>query len=305
MTRIGFPRLRAGYKMKSMRSASRLSITYALMIAAINLTACVTRAPGPVAPPLNAADVGELYPNSGVLKGYLPPAQLPDSLALLPAPPTEGSAALGEDTAVFRSLTALQSSARGQLAVRDADLSYPASISTFSCAVGVPISEADFPNLTMLLRRTMGDAALATYKAKNKYQRTRPFVALSAHTCTPKDEAFLAKDGSYPSGHSAIGWAWALVLTEVVPDREDAILQRGRAFSQSRAICGAHWQSDIEAGRLIGAATVARLHADSVFKAQLEAARTEIAKARARGLVPASDCAAETATIAASAIDSP
>ena len=55
----------------------------------------------------------------------------------------------------------MQSSARGQLAVRDADLSYPASISAFSCAVGVPISEANFPNLTMLLRRSMGDAALA------------------------------------------------------------------------------------------------------------------------------------------------
>jgi acid phosphatase (class A) len=64
----------------------------------------------------------------------------------------------------------------------------------------------------MLLRRTMGDASLATSKAKNQYKRVRPFVALNAHTCTPQDEAFLAKNGSYPSGHSSIGWAWALVL---------------------------------------------------------------------------------------------
>jgi acid phosphatase (class A) len=277
-----------------------------LMIAVFGLGACATHAPGPVVvPPVNAADVGELYPNSGILKGYLTPAQLPDSLALLPAPPAEGSAALADDTAVFRSLTALQSSPRGQLALRDANLSYPASMSTFSCAMEVPISEADFPNLTMLLRRTMGDASLATSKAKNEYQRIRPFVALNAHTCTPQDEASLVKNGSYPSGHASIGWAWALVLTEISPEHADAILQRGRAFSQSRAICGAHWQSDVEAGRLVGAATVARLHADPVFKAQLEAAHAEVAAARARVLAPAGDCTTELEAIAASATQSP
>jgi acid phosphatase (class A) len=292
--------------MKLLSGATGPSFTGALLIMGLNLTACATHSPQPLVPPVNAAEVGELVPNFGILKGYLAPAQLPDSLALLPAPPADGSAALAEDTAAFRSLTALQASARGQLAVRDADLSYPASMSTFSCAVGVPINERDFPNLTMLLRRTLADAALATYKAKNKYRRTRPFIALNAHTCTPKDEPLLAKDGSYPSGHSSIGWAWALVLTELFPDHEDAILQRGRAFSQSRAICGAHWQSDVEAGRLIGSATVARLHADPVFKAQLEASRAEIAKARARGPIPVNeDCAAETEAIAVSAIQSP
>ena len=40
------------------------------------------------------------------------------------------------------------------------------------------ISEQATPNLNMLLRRTLTDAGLATYKAKNHYQRTRPFVAL-------------------------------------------------------------------------------------------------------------------------------
>ena len=291
--------------MKLLHGASGSSFAAASLFAAFTLTACATPPPKPLVAPVNAAEVGELIPNSGVLKGYLPPAQLPDSLALLPAPPAEGSAALAEDTAAFRSLTALQSSARGLLAVRDADLSYPASIGTFSCALGVPIAETEFPNLTMLLRRTLGDAALATYKAKNKYQRIRPFVALNAHTCTPKDEVMLAKDGSYPSGHSSIGWAWALVLAELSPDHEDAILQRGRAFSQSRAICGAHWRSDVEAGRLIGSATVARLHADPVFRAQLDSAHAEIAAARARGAAPTGDCAAETAAIATSAIDSP
>ncbi len=162
------------------------------------------------------------------------------------------------------------------------------------------ISEQATPNLYMLLRRTLTDVGLATYKAKDKYVRTRPFVMYKTASCTPKEEAFLAKDGSYPSGHSAVGWSWALILAEVAPDRTDAILQRGGAFAQSRGICGVHWQSDIEAGRLVGSATVARLHTNAVFNAQLAAARDEVAKARAAGEPQAAACAAEAAAIAGS-----
>jgi membrane-associated phospholipid phosphatase len=32
---------------------------------------------------------------------------------------------------------------------------------------------------------------------------------------------------SYPSGHASIGWAWALALAELVPDRANAIFSRG------------------------------------------------------------------------------
>ncbi|MBS0341413.1 MAG: phosphatase PAP2 family protein [Proteobacteria bacterium] len=198
-----------------------------------------------------------------------------------------------DDKEAFRRLAALRSTPRGAIAVQDANLRFPAAAGTFGCALGVRISEQDTPHLNMLLRRTLADAGIATYKAKDHYQRSRPFVVMSTQSCTPKEEAVLAKDGSYPSGHAALGWAWALVLTEVAPDRADALLQRGRAFAQSRAICGVHWKSDVEAGRLMGAATVARLHTNQVFEAQLNLAREEVARARQAGLAPAGDCAAE------------
>jgi acid phosphatase (class A) len=274
--------------------------TLATALAAVLLLgACGTTAP------VSPAEVGELRPGSGYLKGYLPAAELPDSLALLPAPPATDSAALAADGATFQALTALQGTPRGALAVQDANLKFPKAAQAFSCALGMPISEEATPNLNMLLRRTLTDAGSATYKAKNRYERTRPFVVFKAGSCTPGEEAMLAKDGSYPSGHSAVGWAWALVLSEIAPERGNALLQRGRAFSQSRAICGVHWQSDIESGRLIGAATVAKLHANPVFLAQMTAARAEIAKARAAGAVPAQDCGAEAKALVASELTAP
>lgn len=269
-------------------------------LAAALLAAACTTAPPP--PPTTVAEVGESRPGSGYVKGYLAPEELPDSLALLPPPPAEGSAALAADSEAFRALTALQSGPRGALAAKDANLKFPKAAEVFSCSLGINISEQTTPHLDMLLRRTLSDAGLATYRAKNKYRRTRPFVVFEVPSCTPAEEAGLAKDGSYPSGHSAVGWAWALVLTELAPERAEALLQRGRAFAQSRGVCGVHWKSDIEAGRLVGSAAVARLHDNATFKAQMIAAKGEIAKARAQGQVPpAADCAAEGAALAASA----
>ena len=102
--------------------------------------------------------------------------------------------------------------------------------------------------------------------------------------CTPEDKEFLLKNGSYPSGHSAIGWAWALILIEIAPERTDAILARARVFEESRVICTVHWQSDVTEGGFMGAGTVARLHADAAFRADLEAAKAEFAAVRAKGL---------------------
>ena len=91
------------------------------------------------------------------------------------------------------------------------------------------------------------------------------------------------------------------MLTEAAPDRTDALLQRGRAFAQSRAVCGVHWQSDIQAGMLVGAGAVARLHANETFRTQLNAARAEIAAGRQAGKAPAAaDCAAEAEALAIS-----
>jgi acid phosphatase (class A) len=117
-------------------------------------------------------------------------------------------------------------------------------------------------------------------------------------SCTPAEEAELGKQGSYPSGHSAAGWAWALVLAEAEPDRANEIVARGRAFGQSRVVCNVHWQNDVNEGRILGAATVARLHADAAFLADLEAAKKELAAVRAKGLAPVRDCKAEEAALA-------
>ena len=55
----------------------------------------------------------------------------------------------------------------------------------------------------------------------------------------------------------------------------------------------------------MGAATVAVLHADSVFRADLEYAKGELATARSKGLKPTRDCKAEAAALAEQTLPAP
>lgn len=235
--------------------------------------------------------VPEIHP--GLLMGYLPMDKVPNSAVLVPPPPAAGSAAFALDEELGKRCVALRDTPRWKLAVLDAELRFPAAAKAFTCALNMPITEKDTPYLYMILRRTLTDVGLSTYGAKNKYNRPRPFTVNKAPICTPEEQAKLATDGSYPSGHTAIGWAWALILTEIVPDQADVILARGRTFGESRNVCNVHWYSDVIQGRFMGAATVARLHADPAFRADLEAAKAEVAALRARGLQPAGDCRLE------------
>lgn len=268
------------------RTTPRLKLGFVLAAA----IACASTASAQPLPSTNPDDLPQLRP--GVVAGYIPRDKLIDSLALLPPPPEAGSEAQASDDAARRAALPLRQSTRWKLAARDADYTSPQSVEVFTCTLGITISPTATPHLNMLLRRTLVDAGLATYKAKNHYNRTRPFVAANDNdTCYPKDQEKLRKDGSYPSGHSAYGWAWALILAEMVPDKADAIIQRGYQFGQNRIVCGMHWQSDVNAGRVIAAAVVAQLHNNADFRAQFGAAQKEVQAALTNNPTP--DCALE------------
>ncbi len=259
------------------------------------------------APPAWAQVQGTLPPSARpvLVPGYLASDELPNSLALLPPPPGAGSAALAVDQDFSRRALALRDTKRWALAASDADLSFPHAAETFSCALGADITERDTPHLYTLLRRTLSDAGLATYTAKRRYSRPRPFSVNIEPSCTPQAQAHLAKDGSYPSGHSAAGFAWSLLLSEIAPDRTTELVKRGEVFGQSRVVCNVHWESDVIEGRIVGAATVAKLHGNAAFVADMASAKSELAAVRAKGGKPSRDCSEEAAAIALDPLGAP
>ncbi len=63
------------------------------------------------------------------------------------------------------------------------------------------------------------------------------------------------------------------------------ILKRGFEMGQSRVICGYHFQSDVDAARIVASAVVARLHANDAFVKQLNKAKDEFSKLQKAGLI--------------------
>lgn len=230
--------------------------------------------------------------------GYLQNAAPPESIVLSPPPPALGSAAEARDLEASKAALTLKDGPRWSLAADDADLWKPDVTAVFSCAAGRDIGPQSTPSVHKLLHKATADLGLSTSAIKRKYQRPRPFMANGQGTCTPDMEAALRKDGSYPSGHSAIGYGWGLILAELLPEHANTLVARGRAFGDSRRICNAHWLSDTEEGRIAAATVVARLHSDSQFRSDLDAARGELAALEAKP--PTRDCAAEAAALALS-----
>ncbi len=216
---------------------------------------------------------------------FLQEGDVPNSYLLLPPPPDGASITFLNDQARYSWGKTMRNTPRGDQAVTDARVEGNGVPEAFSEAFGVEICE-DTPEILKLvvgMREDAGD--LGTREAKNYYNRERPFSFYNEDTCNPEQQEELSTNGSYPSGHTSIGWATALVLAEINPERQNEILKRGYEMGESRVICGYHFQSDVDAGRITGAVTVARLHADPAFQKQLEKAKKEFRELKKAGKV--------------------
>lgn len=221
---------------------------------------------------------------------FLNEGDVANSLYLLPPPPEGGSILFLYDKERYDWGKLQRNTPRGDQAAADANVEANGVPEAFSEAFGIEINEDNTPEILKLvigMREDAGD--LATRDAKNHYMRTRPFAFFGEETCNPKQQAELSTNGSYPSGHTAIGWATALVLAELNPDRQNEILKRGYDMGESRVICGYHFQSDVDAARLVASGVVARLHADPGFQSQLKRAKDEMARLQKQGKVKKSE----------------
>jgi acid phosphatase (class A) len=209
--------------------------------------------------------------------GYLAKGEGPDSGKLLPPPPAEGSKALARDRKGEAAALNLQGTPRWDQAKIDADIFTPNAIDAMSCAAGRRLGPETTPKTNALLRKAMADLGLASYPAKGMYKRPRPFIANGKPICTGEMNDVLRNDGSYPSGHAAIGHGWGLILSDVLPARTAALVKRGAQFADSRRVCNVHFISDTEAGGTLAKAVVEKLRANPTYREDVAAARAELA----------------------------
>lgn len=208
---------------------------------------------------------------------YFAPEQMPDMTKFLPGPPAEESAAFKYDLAVYelgKQIRATDTKA-AEAAQAQSDNRIGNLCKQFDPAFGMDISMESTPQIYTLLRDGVITCVKSIIGPKNLYHRTRPFAYHKEGTLMPDAEGMLHQNGSFPSGHTLRGWTTALLLLEINPDRAEELLTLGYQYGESRVISGYHWQSDVDASRLVAAAAVAKLHTSERFQKQMKRAKRE------------------------------
>lgn len=212
-----------------------------------------------------------------------------DSLALLEPPPAAGSEADRRDLqAVLERQKAARSDGTLERSIDDAEINCrrvadvlrgvaataPASqpAGSASLAAGEGAAALDFATRAAL------QAAGAVGPPKQYWHRPRPYMASSqverrgdvAPDFPLSPELARERDiSAYPSGHTAFGTACAIVLAEMVPEQRAALFARARLYGDARLVVGAHYPTDIEAGRSIGTAAAAVMLQNHQFQEDL------------------------------------
>ena len=210
------------------------------------------------------------------VNAYFTTDEMPDMMVFLPGPPDSTSMAFMYDVARYYWGKEMRNDPeRAAQATRDAVYGLETILTEFEEAFGMKISKEDTPEIYKVLLEGTATCDSICTKAKREYMRRRPFMVFNESTLYPEDEPALRKNGSFPSGHTLLGWSSALLMMEINPDRATEILTRGYRYGENRLVVGAHWQSDTDAARLAASAAYARLHTSERFLEQMKKAREE------------------------------
>jgi acid phosphatase (class A) len=152
------------------------------------------------------------------------------------------------------------------------------SVDRFLDGAGIAFEPGKLRSCEKFFTKLRQEEKAAVEAAKDTFCRTRPFKT-PGNPLHPVDAARRDDSFSYPSGHAAYGAAIGFLLVEMLPEKRAELYRRINDYARARMIAGAHFRSDVEAGKLIGAAVVASLFAEADFRPAFDEAKTCVRKA--------------------------
>jgi acid phosphatase (class A) len=117
----------------------------------------------------------------------------------------------------------------------------------------------------------------AVRETKLTFMRTRPYRLPDnkLHTLKKLSDR---DSSSYPSGHATYGTVVGLILAEMLPEKKEELYKRIQDYGHSRLVSGAHFRSDVYAGKIAGAAIAASLLGKESFRTEFNEVKAELRK---------------------------
>jgi acid phosphatase (class A) len=191
-------------------------------------------------------------------------------VALFTPPPARASL---QERGELDALLALQR-ARTPSEVAAARADRTTEISRFAGALGMDEREmARLPRLRHFASGVEDSMRPYVRAAKDHFRRLRPQeVEPAMQPCIGNVQG----DLSYPSGHANYGYVMGYLLSDMVPERRAQLAARAAEFARQRLVCGVHFPSDIEAGRIGAVWLVNEFGRNPLFRSDRQTAAQEL-----------------------------
>lgn len=191
-------------------------------------------------------------------------------LTLLPPPPANNSAQMQAELGEV--LTFQVTRTPEMIARAQADM--VENVWRFGDVMGERFVPARLPLTDAFFARVEESEGAVVDGYKGIWKRPRPYD----YSDLVKPVVKISHSGAYPSGHATGGYLMAIVLSNMVPEKRAEIMARAAEYANNRIVGGAHYRSDIEAGRIVGTVIAARLQKQEDFLRAFEASRDELRK---------------------------
>ena len=195
----------------------------------------------------------------------------PDAAAVLAPPPLPDSAEQAADMDEVRAV--YHAAGSNDIAAAYAEKKF--SVFNFSAEAGDFFQSNNLPKTAAFFEKVQLDAETVTDLGKDFFKRPRPYT-----TDPSLANGKLEKSFGYPSGHSTESMVLALVLAELLPDKQDAILAHARLMGWHRVQIARHYPTDIYAGRVLARAIVKQFQKRDAYQKAFDEVKAELAAAR-------------------------
>ena len=211
---------------------------------------------------------------------YIEPSQV-DLDHLLAPPPALGSPAETKDLQAVTDAEQDRTAAQAVAAEEDHDR----TVFRFADVMGPQFTPQNLPFATKFFQRVFSDQNKVVKETKAYFARPRPFVVDSNLTpmVMPKPTP------SYPSGHTTFAYVMAILLANMVPEKAVPIFDRAAEYGYNRVVAGAHFPTDVEAGRIAGSVIDSVFFHEPRFMTDFVRARAEVRQALKLPPMPAAE----------------